>query len=285
MLVIALCVQLVARVLCEVPPAPPQDIHVDNWLLKWTPGTEDTDVTYTVKYSSFDSEKWINVPACEKISSTSCDVTSLKAVDELGCVKLRIQAERRGLKSSQVEACSNHNDSCTPVVDLTAQPGSLMVHLSSDNDLAKEHADHAKHRVYLGKEGEKLKLFKDSVASVPINGLQEGERYCVKVQYIYLGYPVGLPSCTKCELIPKTKHELNQAEISVAVVVPVACVVILGLLMAYVLIFHFKKIKRLMQPPCKIPEDLFQFSSYVHHPLPTSPSEEQFDVITCITPQ
>uniref|UniRef100_A0A671XSZ6 Uncharacterized LOC115588048 n=2 Tax=Sparus aurata TaxID=8175 RepID=A0A671XSZ6_SPAAU len=194
-----LCIILIKLI---VPPAPPQDIHVDNWLLKWTPGTEDTDVTYTV------NEKWINVPACEKISSTSCDVTSLKAVDELGCVKLRIQAERRGLKSSQVEACSNHNDSCTPVVDLTAQPGSLMVHLSSDNDLAKEHADHAKHRVYLGKEGEKLKLFKDSVASVPINGLQEGERYCVKVQYIYLGYPVGLPSCTKCELIPKTSKSL-----------------------------------------------------------------------------
>lgn len=38
-------------VLCEVPPAPPQNIHVDNWLLKWTPGTKDTDVTYTVKYS------------------------------------------------------------------------------------------------------------------------------------------------------------------------------------------------------------------------------------------
>lgn len=63
---------------------------------------------------SFDSEKWINVPACEKISSTSCDVTSLKAVDELGCVKLRIQAERRGLKSSQVEACSNHSEKPTP---------------------------------------------------------------------------------------------------------------------------------------------------------------------------
>lgn len=58
----------------------------------------------------------------------------------------------------QCACCALSDDSCTPVVDLTAQPGSLMVHLSSDNDLAKEHADHAKHRVYLGKEGEKLKV-------------------------------------------------------------------------------------------------------------------------------
>ncbi|XP_036966525.1 interferon gamma receptor 2 [Acanthopagrus latus] len=285
MLVIALCVQLVARVLCEVPPAPPQNIHVDNWLLKWTPGTKDTDVTYTVKYSSFDSEKWMDVPACVNISSSSCDVTSLKAVDELGCVKLHIQAERRGLRSRPVEACSNHTDSCTPEVVLTAQPGVLMVHLSSDNNLTREHADNAKHRVYYGKEGERLKSYIDSVASLPIDGLQEGDRYCVKVQYIYHSEPVGLPSCTQCELIPEPKSELSHAGIAVAVVVPVACVFVLGLLMAYVLIFHCEEIKRLMQPPCQIPTELFQFTSYQHHPVPTSPCEEQFDVITCITPE
>lgn len=69
-------------------------------------------------------------------------------------------------------------------------------------------------------------------------------------------------NCLFCVFFPE--HELNQAEISVAVVVPVACVVILGLLMAYVLIFHFKKIKRLMQPPCKIPEDVRDTQTHTH---------------------
>ncbi|XP_073329407.1 interferon gamma receptor 2 [Pagrus major] len=280
----ALVVQLVAQVLCEVAPAPPQNIHVENWLVKWTPGTEDTDVTYTVRYSSFDSNEWINVPACVKISSTSCDVTSLKAVDALGCVKLHIHAQRRGLKSSLVKACSSHGDSCTPEVNLTARPGSLFVHLSSDHSLAREYAGHVKHKVCYGKEGEPLRKCKDSVASMSIDGLQEGQRYCVKVQYIYHSEDlVGLPSCTQCERTLETKNESNHAGIVVAVVVPVACVFFVGLLMAYILIFHCKKIKKLMQPPCQIPPEFLLDPSDRPPVYIICPSEEQCDVISRIT--
>lgn len=58
----------------------------------------------------------------------------------------------------QCACCALSADSCTPEVVLTAQPGVLMVHLSSDNNLTREHADNAKHRVYYGKEGERLKV-------------------------------------------------------------------------------------------------------------------------------
>lgn len=49
-------------------------------------------------------------------------------------------------------------DSCTPEFRLSARPGSLTVHLSGNHSLAVEHADHAKHRVYYGKEGEPLEV-------------------------------------------------------------------------------------------------------------------------------
>lgn len=134
---------------------------------------------------------WRDVPACIGISSTKCNVTLAEAVDEHGCMRLRVRAKRRGLKSEAVQACSQHGEepepggcvlalshlstlgsliravticralsgnSCTPDVRLSARPGSLTVHLMGNHSLALEHADHAKHRVFFGREGEVLKV-------------------------------------------------------------------------------------------------------------------------------
>lgn len=58
-------------------------------------------------------------------------------------------------------------DACTPELSLTARPGSLTVDLSRNHSLALEHGDHAKHRVYYGKEGELLQVRKlVSLASI-----------------------------------------------------------------------------------------------------------------------
>lgn len=55
---------------------------------------------------SFDADKWKDVPACVRISSHTCDVTSAKAKGEHGCVTLRVQAERHNLTSTPAQACS-----------------------------------------------------------------------------------------------------------------------------------------------------------------------------------
>lgn len=55
---------------------------------------------------SFDSKEWKNVSACFRTSSTSCNVTSSIVESEYGCVMLRVRAERHGLKSQPVQACS-----------------------------------------------------------------------------------------------------------------------------------------------------------------------------------
>lgn len=58
-------------------------------------------------------------------------------------------------------------DSCTPDFSLTAGPGSLTVHLSRNHGLPLEQADHARHRVYYGKEGEPLEVRDLSVWHLP----------------------------------------------------------------------------------------------------------------------
>lgn len=286
MLFNVLCTLIAVHVLSEVPPAPPQNAHVDNWLLTWPPATEQGEVTYTVEYSSFNSDVWTDVPACVHISLNSCNVISTKAEDELGCVMLRVQAERRGLTSTPVKACSRHGDSCTPDFSLTAGLDSLTVLLSSNHSLAREHGHQAKHRVYYGKKGEPRQKYKDAVASVTIPGLQEGQSYCIEVQYVYFDVPVGLATCTRCEVIPKSSQDSKQSEIIVAVVLVVVLLVLMPML-AYFLIFRRGTIKQWLRPPYHFPEDFF-LEPFPTNPLPISScshTEEHCLVISSIAPE
>ncbi|XP_071341509.1 interferon alpha/beta receptor 1-like [Trachinotus anak] len=288
MLFILLCIQVVVTVpaLSEVTPAPPQNIHVEKWLLTWTPATEERDVTYTVQYQSFDTSVWRDIPACVHTSFTSCNVAFSKAESKHGCVTLRVQAERRGLTSTPVQACSRHGDSCTPEVSLTARPGSLTVFLSRNHSLAEEYGDHVTHRVYYGKEGESLEeKYKETLSSVSFLGLEEGQRYCTRVQYVRYNEAVGTRSCPQCEVIPRTKHEPVQTEVIVGVVVVVFLV--LTPVIVYILICHRGRVKQWLRPAtCDIPDFLLQ-PYPEHHMLssPNSPSEERYDVISFITPE
>ncbi|XP_056266832.1 interferon gamma receptor 2 isoform X2 [Pseudoliparis swirei] len=268
MLFNVLCTLIAVHVLSEIPPAPPRNVHVDNWLLTWLPTTEEEEVTYTVQYSSFDSDVWTDVPACVHISLNCCNVISTKVEGELGCVMLRVQAERRGLTSTPVKACSRHGDSCTPDFSLTAVPGSLTVHLSRNHSLALEHGEHLKHRVYYGKEGEPRQEYEHlHVASVTISELLEGQRYCTEVQYVFYDMPVGLATCTQCEVIPKSRKDSKQSGIIAAVVLVVVLLVLIPVL-AYFIIFQRGTIKQWLSP-YRIPEDK-SLENESSHPPPAS---------------
>uniref|UniRef100_A0A8C5ECK9 Uncharacterized LOC114455582 n=1 Tax=Gouania willdenowi TaxID=441366 RepID=A0A8C5ECK9_GOUWI len=147
---------------------------------------------------------WKDIPACVQIALNFCNVTSTKIHgNHAGCVMLRVQAERDGLTSIPVEACSSQGEPCTPQFSLTARPGSLTVHLSGDHSLAQEYGAHVKHRIYLGKKGESLKEHSDAASSLTIKELEEGQQYCAKVQYVtLLSNDTELSSCIQCESIP-----------------------------------------------------------------------------------
>ncbi|XP_068602122.1 uncharacterized protein [Brachionichthys hirsutus] len=283
MFLTVLCLQFIVKVLSEAPPAPPQNIHVDRWLMTWTPATEAGGVTHTVQYSSFDSNVWTDVPSCVRTPASECDVASTQSGAEHGCVMLRVRAERRGLTSVPVEACSRHGGGCTPEVSLTARPGYLTVHLSRNHSLAREHADHAKHRVYYGREGEPLREFKEGVASVTIEGLQVGRRYCTQVRYLYFSDPVGLPSCPRCELIPESGKPSGQTWIILTVALFFLATLSVGI--AYVLAFRCGSIKQfLRETRYHIPEDFLLEPFPDGHHLAAA-CEERYDVISCVSPR
>lgn len=283
MLFCVLCILLPVQVLSDVPPAPPQDVHVYNWQLTWRPAPEEGKVTYTVEYSS---NMWKSVPACANISSNSCNVSSTKAESESGCVLLRVRAERRGLTSTPVEACSRHGDSCSPDVRLTAGPASLTVHLNRTHRLALEYGEHAKRIVYYGKEGEPLQKYADVLSSVTIPDLQEGQRYCAAVQYIVFDLPVGLATCARCELIPKSRIFSKQSELIVAVVPAVIVLLVLVPVIAYLLIFQRGRIKRWLRPPYQTPDNLLEPFGENYIPICISgPTEEHYHVLSAISPE
>ncbi|XP_026232776.1 interferon gamma receptor 2 [Anabas testudineus] len=260
MLLIFMSIQLVVQV-SETTLAPPKNIHVNGGLLTWTPATEETQVNYTVQYRSFDDKVWKNVPACVHSSFNSCNFTEAESTN--GCMTLRVQAERHGLTSRPVEACSKHGDSCTPEVSLSARPGSLTVYVNISPSLVQDHGGHAKHRVYFGKEGESLERnYQDGASSVSIHDLEQGQRYCIKVQYLLYTDITGTASCIQCEVIPESE-KTKPTEVIVAVVAVFSMAILIPVI-AYILIFHRKKIKLWLQPPYNIPDHFFDIPRPSH---------------------
>ncbi|XP_074551539.1 interferon gamma receptor 2 [Halichoeres trimaculatus] len=278
MIFMVFLIQTVLSAPSKEPPAPPQHVHLNNSLLTWTPPPGETGLTYTVQRSFF-SDEWTDVPTCVNTSSTSCNVPLVAAKSEDDCVRLEVEADRLGLTSEMAQACSLHSDFCTPEVSVSARPGSLTVHLSRNHKLVDDYEAHLKHRVYFGKEGETLQSYKDSASTITLPKLQEGQRYCVQVEFILHNKPVGPPTCPQCKLIPHTDAGVNPGVI-VGVVLVLSVLIITS---AYVLICQIGRIKSWLRPPYEIPDDFF-----LQRPLtaPTpSPTDEHFDVISSITPE
>ncbi|CAI5656976.1 unnamed protein product [Oreochromis niloticus] len=252
MLLILLCLHAFSRVASQAPPPPPpQNVQVEKGQLTWTPG--EPDVTYTVNYRRFNSDKWEALPACIQTPLHSCNISAIGPSDtndspENSCVTLRVQAERRGLRSEGVNACSRYGDVCTPPFSILPQPGSLTVHLSENHELAKEHAENAKHRIYFGREGESpLQAYKDTVASTTIKELEEGQRYCVQVAYTVYSNSVEPRSCIQCEVIPASEH-VNRTPMIVGLLVGIVVLAIIILALGYLGFFQTEKIKRCLEP-------------------------------------
>ncbi|XP_029936067.1 interferon gamma receptor 2 isoform X2 [Myripristis murdjan] len=277
MLAVLLWAQLFSQVWSEHLP-PPQEVHIDSVLLTWTPAPDQRNVTYTVESRSFDSYKY-DVSACVRTQLNTCDVTSVKAEARHGCVELRVRAERDGLTSEPLEACSRQGDSCSPSVQLSPRPGSLTVNLSSNHSLVEDYAANVKQIVFYGKDGESLQEYERSISSVVIRDLEEGVRYCVKVQFAVHEKFMGPPSCRLCEVIPhsdstETKIAAGLAGALILVIVIVA--------FSYIIIFERERIKRWLQPPYTMPRCILQ-PLPEHHPISvSSPSEERCDEITFI---
>ncbi|XP_075886772.1 interferon gamma receptor 2 [Nelusetta ayraudi] len=275
----------VFQALANDPPAPPTNLTVAGGLLAWTPVASQTGVTFTVQVNGFEDTdaKWRDVPTCVRTTSTRCNVSAAIAEDSEGCARLRVTAERAGKQSEPVETCSQHGDSCSPSVILSANPGTLIVHLNRNNPLVTEYADSAGFRVYHGPDGEQMKGPWDTQSTLTLPGLDSGQRYCVQVGFTLYTKDYGPPSCTRCLLVP-------HAETSVVLTVVLILVPAVALIVAtvYVLIFHYGMIKRWLSL------NRYHIPAHVTlKPFPAGHStfesshrseDEHFDVISSITP-
>lgn len=276
----------VFQALANDPPAPPYNVTVAGGLLAWTPVASQTDVTFTVQVSSFEDRGWSDVPTCVRTTSTRCNVTGAAAEDSEGCAWLRVRAERAGQVSKPVQACSQHGDSCSPSVILSANPGALIVHLSRNNRLVTEYADNAGFMVYHGPEGKPLQDKKDASSTVTISGLNSGRRYCVQVGFTLFQKVYGTPSCARCLLVPHA--ETSPTSVVLTVVLILVPTVALLVAAVYVLMFRYGMIKRWLSlnryhipahvtlKPFPAGHSSFESS---HHS-----EDERFDVISSITP-
>ncbi|KAK2906413.1 interferon gamma receptor 2 [Channa argus] len=270
MRLIFLCIQLV-QVLSEALLAPPQNVHVQGDLVTWTPAIKDSDVIYTVQYKRFD-QAWKDLPSCIGTILNYCNVSFTKPKNS--CIRLRVQAKKHKLNSKPVEACSRNGDTCTPEVSLTVRPGSLTVNLSRNHSLALEHGGHAQHRVYYAKEGELLTKYENIASSVSFSDLEPGQRYCVKIEYILYHIAVGPESCVECVVILESGQRPKLTE-AIAVVVAIIVLISLITVMAYITIFHKRRVKQWLQPPCEIPNHFMIWSGPGQY-LPSSSSTAEF---------
>lgn len=259
---------------------PPHRVLLQDQQLTWSPATQDQDVTYTVYLYRPSLQQWEEFPACRSTSSRVCDVASSREGAEPGCVLLRVRAERGGLSSPPADACSPHGSHCTPEVRLSSRSGFLHVHLSGDHSLAQEYAAHASHRIYLGREGEALQEHTDTASSLSLPGLQAGVRYCVRVQYVVFSRPAGASSCELCEEV--LQEGSGRTVPMVLGVLLVLLLVVVVPVVSYLLIFHRKTLKRLLQPPCTIPLS-FGESLRQQPLLSLQPADEVFQQV-CVCP-
>ncbi|NXD11479.1 INLR1 protein, partial [Nothocercus nigrocapillus] len=118
---------------------PPQNVTLlskdFDMILTWMPGEgSPPDVTYTVKCESQDRMgKWIKVPHCKNIPSTSCNLTC--ALPNLFIkVRARVKAISRGLQSRWVESefKEYHLDVelGPPVLDVSLKETLILVNVS-----------------------------------------------------------------------------------------------------------------------------------------------------------
>lgn len=274
-ILVLFCRPRTAAAFSEETPPPPRDFIISQTTLTWN--STAPDVTFNVEYLGFDSA-WEPVETCTNTSLTSCDFGSEQAVAEYGCLQLRVAALRNGLTSEPVEVCSREGNLCSPNFTLTAAPGSLSVNLKRNHVHVEEHGGHLKHRVYLWKNGDKDEEYTDSSSSKFFDDLDVGQQYCVKVQFLLHAKPLGPASCVQCETIP----DFGESKRTQIILITVAVVgIVVFIVVAYVRLFKFKKIKEIIQPPYTIPPELLSRRSYPFQVV--SPPQEHYDVISSIT--
>ncbi|XP_061580311.1 interferon gamma receptor 2 [Cololabis saira] len=262
----------------------PSNVFIDQWNLTWAPapGLEDKTITHVVEYRSFNSHTWRVLPECANVSRNFCDFSPTSRKSDDRCIMLRVRAEQQGRRSVPVQACSTRGGLCSPEFSMTAAPGSITVHLNRNSCLFMDYADHSQHRIYFGKEGEKLQLFREAASSQFIRDLEVGQKYCAKVEFLLYDKPYGAASCLQCEVVPAPDD--SKRTVTIVTVVIVLVILVLVPIISYVLIWRPKAIKKILKPQYHIPASL-QPSDIKNVYVLSSSNQEDYDLISGMTPR
>uniref|UniRef100_A0A8C6TFD3 Interferon/interleukin receptor domain-containing protein n=1 Tax=Neogobius melanostomus TaxID=47308 RepID=A0A8C6TFD3_9GOBI len=218
--------------------------------LRWSPA--EVDALHTVQVRRFEEDGWSDLPDCTQTKTNS----------------LRVRAQSGRERSEAVEACAAAEDRCTSASRLSwLRPGSasITVHLLRGHTLWEEIGDHAEQRVcYWREDRPEDRSCRVSLSSVTLSELDPNQTYCVTVQYLYWTQPEGLPRCPMC--------------LGSGVTLPLL-VLALCFFIAYVLIFHRKRLKTWLRPE----QEPGWLTLSVRGAAVCTPEEEECDVITGFT--
>ncbi|KAJ8004591.1 hypothetical protein DPEC_G00137870 [Dallia pectoralis] len=256
--------------------SPPLDVRVDS-VVHWSRATDRPDLTYTVQSKTNDG-KWQDIDGCVQTKNTTC-----KKDIRGGCVMVRVWAQQGNKTSEAIEAC-RHATSCSPVVQLTAQSGLLLVNWRKDESLSAEYGSILQYHVNYSREGEELQYDSISEHPVTLQGLEVGGRYCVQVQYQCYHKPFGTHSRLQCVSIPESERAKHIRTTLISVLIPVFLGAV-AIFLIFLFYKHLEKLKQLRPRALQLPEhyEEFFFQDFSQQLFFTnSYSDEHYDTVSSV---
>ncbi|XP_048833727.1 uncharacterized protein LOC125709400 [Brienomyrus brachyistius] len=159
----------------------------------------------------------------------------------------------------------DHLDPATikpPIISVVSQPHTLIVQVLSDEELWKEIGDHLEYRVlYKKEEEESFRIYKNfsyRFTHLPIEGLDAGVKYCVKVIYIAYNKPLNEPSNLECAFVTELEDTKRMRDaVGIAVAVILLCVLVPSCL--WMVGRNQKRLKQALKPPLSVPLHFQEF--------------------------
>ncbi|XP_010293820.1 PREDICTED: interferon alpha/beta receptor 1, partial [Phaethon lepturus] len=253
-------------------------------------------IGYLKKLHDDYSVKWLNVPGCENITDTQCNLSSIITTTS-GFYYLRVQA-----MSEYNKSCFSNEVKVDPLVTNEIGPPGVKVDISdvllhiqisppggSESEVMRDHYDLSYRILYWKKspnieEEIKMKEIKQTIGTV--SDLTPSTLYCVKVQAFSEAYNKS-SRFSKEECIKTPGDKMLPLIILATFVTALIAVLLLAMPLLFAMYQAYSKIKYVFFPSCQLPLNIEGFEEQLfsspYLPATEEPIENCSIIETIIT--